>query len=139
MGSDLTSDGNITASTLVEGTHHFYHTLARGSETSECSSLSLIYLYDTTAPSDPTASTSGSNDDPTISVSGLVPDDQVTLFSEATCATPYPEAEPQMAVGNSLSFQLQDQDSGNYTFFVQANDLAGNTSGCVSAGTFTIP
>lgn len=93
-------------------------------------------VIDTTAPSAPSGlslqspSTSPSNDTtPTITVSGVVSGDTVSLYTDA-CTT---EVATGTAAGTTINLTSSALIQASYTFYARSTDPVGNASSCSSA------
>lgn len=140
VASNTASGGTIdlTSSVLTEGTYQFY---ARSQDatgnTNACSTATVQYVLDTTAPNTPSALTlqspsSSPNLDttPTIRVSGVVSTDIVKLFSNNTCSV---EVASGTSSGSTIDLTSSTMTDGTYTLYARSQDLAGNTSSCSTA------
>ena len=144
MGSGTASGAtiDITSSSLgSDATFNFYATAsdALGNE-SACSSATVAYTRDTTAPSVPSglalqnpATSPNTSDTPQIRVSGVTSGDTIKLFKDNTCTVPN-----QMGSGNASGANIDITSSslgsdGTYNFYATASDALGNQSACSSA------
>jgi len=103
---------------------------------SACSSATVAYVLDKTAPAKPSAlalntpaTSPGNNPTPVITVSGVVVGDTVKLYSSATCLVSV--ATGTVSTGTSINLTSSTLIAeGGYEFYAEAIDSVGNTSGC---------
>lgn len=102
---------------------------------SACSTATVNYTLDKTGPVKPSAlalnspATSPGNDStPTITVSGVVVNDVVSLYTDATCSTQV--SSGTVTTGTSLNLTSSALTEGAYDFYAQSTDPVGNPSGC---------
>ena len=144
FAGQVTSSGataDVTSSALSDGTFDFYATAsdALGNE-SACSSATVQYVLDSTAPSvpsglalqDPVASP-GSDDTPQIRVSGVANGLVVKLYKNNTCTAPN-----LMGSGTASGATIDITSSAlgsdaTFNFYATASDALGNESACSSA------
>ena len=129
---------NLTSSAISEGAHNFYadSTDTAGNQ-SGCSSATISYTLDTTAPSAPSGlalnnpATSPSNDTtPEIRISGVVSGDTVRLFTDSSCSN---QVALGVASGVTIDLTSSALTDGSYNFYANSSDPVGNTSGCSGA------
>ncbi|MGE4132435.1 MAG: beta strand repeat-containing protein, partial [Bdellovibrionales bacterium] len=132
------STHDFTGFVLPEGTSNLYARRSDGTSVSSCSSATLAYTVDTTAPAAPTglalsspASSPGNSATPTINVTGVENAASVKLFSDASCTTQLGSAT---AIGSSASVSSSTlSPDGGFTFYANQTDQAGNISSCSTA------
>lgn len=103
---------------------------------SACSTATVSYVLDKTAPAKPSAlalktpvSSPSNNATPTITVSGVVVNDVVSLYSDATCSTQVTSGTVTTGTALDLTSPALTVD-GSYDFYAQSTDPVGNASGC---------
>ena len=136
---------DVTAGKLInEGTYTFYtRTQDATGNITACSSFFVSYSLDTTPPNAPTSVTvsapaaTGTDDTPTVDVSGLTAGDTVHLYKGASCAELLGK---KIASASSLSFETDPlANEGYYEIYATSKDPAGNESACSTAfDTYTL-
>jgi hypothetical protein len=129
---------NVSSSALSQGAYTFYaKTTDQAGNPSVCSTVTLAYTVDTTAPSKPTSltlkvpSTSPNNDPtPEITVGGVISGDVVKLYTDAGCTA---EVASGTSGGASIDLTASSLGDGPYDFYAESTDPAGNPSGCSTA------
>ncbi len=129
---------DLTSLTLNEGSYTFKaKSQNSGSSLSDCSTASLSFEVDTTAPSSPSSlslnspnSSPGSVSTPTITVSGVNSGDTIKVYLDNNCSTLAGQAS---AIANSVNITSSSLSEGSYQFYAKSFDPAGNTSTCSSA------
>ena len=107
------------------------------SNSSTCSTASVSYTLDITAPATPSltlsdpASTPGNDDTPTFEVTGVVIDDTISIYTDSNCTTLKGSKVATATTENVTSSALAD---ASYTFYANSTDPAGNISGCSGSG-----
>ncbi|WP_413288297.1 Ig-like domain-containing protein [Bdellovibrio sp. HCB337] len=128
----------LTSSALPEGSYTFYSKATDpAGNSSACSSISVAYDLDLTAPPAPNSlslitpgSSPGNIASPMMQVSTVSNDDVVKIYSDASCTT---EKGSETASGSSVIVTSSALSSaGNYNYYSTATDLAGNMSACSS-------
>ena len=144
MGSGAASGAtiDITSSSLgSDATFNFYATAsdALGNE-SACSSATVAYTRDTTAPSVPSglalqtpATSPATSDTPTIRISGVTSGDTIKLYKNNTCTAPNLMGSGS-ASGATIDIASSSLGSdATFNFYATASDALGNESACSSA------
>lgn len=131
---------NLTSSTLTAGSYSFYaNATDPAGNTSTCSTATIAYDLDLTAPSAPSglalqspSSSPNTEASPTITVSGVTSGDGIKLFSDSSCTT---QVGSGTASSTSINITLSSPLSaeGTYNYYANATDPAGNTSTCSTA------
>lgn len=123
----------------ADGTYQIHATAVDAyGNTSACSSSSVTYVFDKTAPAKAStlalkipATSPGNNANPTITVNGVETNDVVTLYRDATCSVLIASGT---ATGSSIDLMSGSLPSdGTYEFYAHSMDAAGNGSGCSTA------
>jgi len=135
------------AVTVSEGPTTFYAKASNAVGASPCSTSSVTYVLDTTAPSPPTVSgasgaSPGSKTNPVIS-GDAEPNAAISIFSDAACAH-FLGSTTAGSMPGTWSFVLPDDASmttgTTETFYATATDAVGNASGCSTTfATYTAP
>ena len=129
-----------TAITGADGTYHFYAKQTdRAGNASLCSSETVSYQLDTSAPLAPSSLALHSNNpspnnttEPVLAVGGLEDNSVVRLYSDSSCTT-IASDEVTHASGSSRDVTANTlATSGTYNFYSKQTDSAGNESSCSS-------
>ncbi len=125
----------------IDGTYTYYaKQIDRAGNISGCSSASVDYELDSTAPGAPTIGLAqgtvspSNNTTPSFVVSGVEDGALVSLHTDDQCAEA--NIESGTATGDSITLTLQTALSidETYTYFAKQVDRAGNISDCSSEG-----
>ncbi len=126
----------------IDGTYTYYaKQIDRAGNISGCSSASVDYELDSTAPGAPTIGLAqginslSSNTTPSFVASDVEDGALVSLHTDDQCAEAN-KVTSGTATGDSITLTLQTALSidGTYTYYAKQVDRAGNISGCSSAG-----
>ena len=133
-GTATGSTLDITLDALADGSYNFYATSEDADgNSSSCSSATVAYVLDTTAPEVPSGlalqniTSPGNNTTPVIRVSGVVSGDIVKLFTDNTCDI---EVGSKTATGDTLDITSNALAEGSYSFYATSEDALGNQSNC---------
>ena len=127
----------------TDGTYNFYVQREDADGTKLCSSQTVVYVLDTTAPAQATASlgtglSAVDNDTtPTITASGLERGNTASLHASAGCN----DTALAFSIARRTSADLTPSaalSDGSYTFYVKARDLASNWSCSAQALAYTL-
>ena len=124
---------NITSSSLSRGSHTFYADTTESSQTSSCSTASVAYAVQPTAPTGLSLNTPSSspneNLNPTIRVSGVVSGQGVRLYSDSSCST---EIGTGISTGTTIDITTTTLNINAYTFYAETTE-DGQDSDCSTA------
>jgi len=132
---------------LSEDDYVFYAKITNVVGETSCSSAFAKFTYDTTAPTlaitstfTPSASSIPvSNSSVNISLSALFTQyDTYKLYLNNSFSMPIDSKHISLAGTNNISFQTITLPTGNYNFYIQGEDLAGNVTACHQIGTHRI-
>ena len=146
--ADSGSAVSITSHSLGDGSQDmtadfFAAQTDRAGNESACSSVSVSYVLDVTAPAMPSTlilespSTSPNTDPtPTLKVSGIEEGASVTLYSDSSCDTAMSDGVQVADSGSAVSITSHSLGDGSQDmtadFFAAQTDRAGNESACSS-------
>ena len=129
---------SLTSVLSGDGDYTFYATTTTaGGEVSGCSYNPASYTLDATPPVSPAVSvvdsSPGKNPTPVVRVASVVQDDIIRVYTNANCTADkvgQQTVPPHQTTVDIITDRLAD---ATYTFYAQASDLVGNTSGCIAS------
>ncbi|MDC0256059.1 hypothetical protein OAK75_14265, partial [Bacteriovoracales bacterium] len=144
-GSGIAAGNNLDIDLLplLDGSYTFYaKSTDLAGNSSACSTSKVSYIVDTIPPGVPKSpvlkypsEAIGNVTNPILSVKGLEKSDDVKLFLDEYCTN---ELSSGISKGPSLDLTTTDLADGNYNFYAQSTDLAGNSSACSGPSTLYI-
>lgn len=131
---------SITSNSVLEGSHSYYAKLVDGAgNTSACTTAYATYIYDVTAPTEPSsiALSSGTvspsnNINPSFDIGGLNSGDTVKVYGDSLCLTELASATVSAATMSVTLVPALSTD-GTYPMHAMAVDGYGNASACSAA------
>ena len=132
VASNATSADLTPSTALTEATYTFYFKYGTG-QSLTCPSNSVTYILDTTAPTAPTiafatgTSTTDNDTTPTITASGVVSGDTITLHKLSGCTDTALDTVTADATTEDLTPSTALSE-GTYIFHAKATDGAGNSA-----------
>ena len=124
---------------LADGEHTFYFSVTTNEE-SVCSTESIAYTLDTSAPLAPSSLALHSNNpspnntitDPVLAVGGLEDNSVVRLYSDSGCTTVASDEVTHVSGASRDVTANTLATSGTYNFYAKQTDSVGNESSCSS-------
>lgn len=137
-GTASATDISLTSSVLTSGTYQFYAQMTDPTgNVSLCSTNSVSYVLDLTAPATPTpltlitpASSPGNVKRPVIRAGGVISGDTISLYNNSACLVGNLVVSG-VASGTSIDLTTpSDLADGTHNFYIRATDPATNASAC---------
>jgi len=130
------SSVDITTSALLEGSHTLFAAAEDSvGNRSACSTASVTYVYDQTAPAAASslalqspASSPGNDSTPTVRISGTSSGDTARLYLDSACSGA--SVGQGVALGSTVDVTSSALSDGIHTFYAVITDSAANASAC---------